>query len=239
MKFIYGPVTSRRLGKSLGVSLIPHKTCNFDCIYCQLGPTSSLATERKEYVAIASITEELKNWFLYHAQEAKALDYVTISGAGEPTLNVKIEEIIAFIKRATSVPVAVISNAALFAQQDVRRAVAKADLLVPSLDAVDPAIFKAIDQPHDSIDLKGIIAGLIELRKEFAGQIWLEVMLVEGVNDSLEHIRQLKDVVEKINPDKIQLNSPVRTTSQRQLRAVSSSKLIAIKELLGAKAQII
>lgn len=239
MKYVYGPVKSRRLGLSLGVSLTPYKVCNFDCIYCQLGRTSELASERREYVLIEDILNELRVWLQNNTQEAKGLDYITLSGSGEPTLNTRIQELISRIKEIAPVPVAVITNASLLNIREVRQALLGADLIVPSLDAVFPEIFKRMNRPHAKINLDEVIEGLVTLKKEFPGKIWLEIMILRGVNDDLAHIRKLKEIVERINPDKIQINGPVRTTAEQEVYSADKRKLNKIKEILGDKCEII
>lgn len=239
MKYIYGPVKSRRLGLSLGLSLAPYKICDFDCIYCQLGKTADLTVQRQEFIKIEEVLNEFKSWLQNNPEEVQKLDYVTISGSGEPTLNIKIGELIRGVKKSASCPVAVITNASLLNDSQLRLELEAADLIVPSLDTVIPAIFQQIDRPHQNIKIDQVIDGLVSLRKEFRGKIWLEVMLVAGVNDDLRQIKKLKEVVDKINPDKIQLNSPVRSTSEPGLLPVDKSKLDKIKEILGQKCEII
>jgi len=239
MRFIYGPVKSRRLGLSLGVSLTPYKICNFDCIYCQLGVTKFKTSERKEYLKTVEIIDELKLWLANNTTEAGNLNYITLSGSGEPTLNIKIAEVIQEIKKITAVSIAVITNASLLSLPLVRRELANADLTLPSLDAVTQEIFEQINRAEPAINIENIINGLVDLRKEFRGKIWLEVMLVRQVNDDLRHIRKLKEVIDKINPDKIQLNSPVRATAEPNVFAVDKNKLEKIKEILGDKCEII
>lgn len=239
MKYIYGPVKSRRLGLSLGVTLTPYKICSFDCVYCQLGRTQELTQQRKEYLKVEDIINELKLWLVNNPREAQNLNYITISGSGEPTLNIKIGEVITEIKKLTYVPIAVITNASLLDKIDIRQALSAADLIVPSLDAVTIEILRKTDRPQEDIKLENIINGLIALRKEFGGKIWLEVMLLKGINDSLAHIRKLKEVIDRINPHKIQLNSPVRTTAEPNILAVGKNKLEKIKAILGDKCEII
>jgi wyosine [tRNA(Phe)-imidazoG37] synthetase (radical SAM superfamily) len=239
MKYIYGPVKSRRLGLSLGVSLSPHKICDFDCIYCQLGQTQEFTRVRKEFVKIEEILNELNSWLKNNAQEAKSLNYITLSGLGEPTLNLKIGNLIQEIKKIASCPVAVITNASLLNDKEVRSALADADLIVPSLDTVIPEIFKLLKRPLPQIRIDEIIQGLASLKNEFPGKIWLEVMIVKGVNDDLSQIKKLKEVIQRINPHKIQINSPVRTTAEPFVFPVSNKKLEKIKEILGDKCEII
>jgi len=239
MKYIYGPVSSRRLGMSLGITLTPYKICSFDCVYCQLGPTKDKTKERKEYIAIDEILSDLKLWVEKNNLEAKIINYITLSGSGEPTLNLKIGQLISQIKKISDIPIAVITNSSLLSSSLVRQELMAADLIVPSLDAVTPQIFAKVDRPHPEIKMDEIITGLVSLRKEFKGKIWLEAMLAKGINDDLRQIKKLKEVIERINPDKIQLNSPVRTTAEPNIVPVEKSKLAKIKEILGDKCEII
>jgi len=239
MKYIYGPVNSRRLGFSLGVSLTPHKTCNLDCLYCQLGKTKETVNKRQEYVKIEDILDELKTFVRFNPTTAVKLDYITLSGSGEPTLNSQISRLIEEVKKLTGAQVAVITNSTLLSDKAVRAELKLADLLVPSLDAADQEIFEKINRPFAGIKAKDIIDGLISLREGFKGKIWLEIMLVKGINDDLDHIRKLKAAVDKISPDKIQINSPVRTTAEAGVLAVEPKKLEEIKKIFGPKAEII
>jgi len=239
MKYIYGPVKSRRLGLSLGITLIPYKACSFDCVYCQLGQTKDKTVERKEYLPIQEIINELYLWLQNNSTQAKQLNYITLCGSGEPTLNIRIDQLIAGIKKITAVPVAVITNASLLNVDSVRKALFGADLIVPSLDAATQQVFIKIDQPKEDIKIEEVIKGLIELKKEFRGRFWLEVMLVKGLNDDLRHIKKLKEAIDQINPDKVQLNSPIRITAQENVLPVDRDKLEKIKEILGDKCEII
>ena len=239
MKYIYGPVKSRRLGLSLGVSLTPSKVCDFDCIYCQLGTSGHTVMERKEYIKVTDVLMELRDWLQNNPQEAEKLNYITLSGCGEPTLNTGIGEFISQVKKMASVPVAVITNASLLNLKEVRQALLEADLIVPSLDAVFPQIFQRMNRPSPGLQPDYIVEGLVNLRKEFRGKIWLEVMVVRGVNDDLEHIRKLKEITEEIRPDKIQINSPVRRTAEPGVLAAEKRKLNKIKEILGERCEIL
>jgi len=239
MKYIYGPIKSRRLGLSLGLSLSADKICDLDCIYCQWGSVGKTVLARKEYARADEIILELKSWMQKNPKTAQELKFVTLSGLGEPTLNTCIGELIDQLKNITGLKIAVITNSTLLGDSAVRQGLLKADLIVPSLDAVDVKIFKRIDRPNAGIKLNEVIDGLVALRKEFHGQIWLEVMLVSGVNDDLGHIEELKKVIGRINPDKIQINSPVRSTAEKNVTAVDKAKLEKIKEILGDKAEIV
>jgi len=239
MKYIYGPLKSRRLGLSLGITLTPYKTCSFNCVYCQLGKTTDGTSERKEYIPIQEIINELKLWLQNNSLNEKDLNYITLSGSGEPTLNIKIGQLIIEVKKLTAIPLAIITNASLVNVPLARNALLGADLIIPSLDAVTPDIFKRINRPQEDVKIEDIINGLIELKKEFRGKIWLEVMIVRGVNDSLVHIRKLKDITDKVKPDKIHINSPVRATSENNILGVDKRKLNKIKEILGDKCEIL
>jgi wyosine [tRNA(Phe)-imidazoG37] synthetase (radical SAM superfamily) len=239
MKYIYGPLKSRRLGLSLGISLTPYKICSFDCVYCQLGRTTSKTSQRDEYVKEEEIVTELKSWLQNNPQDAQSLNCITFSGSGEPTLHIKIGQLISQIKALQPVPVVVITNASLFSSAQVRNELMAADLVIPSLDAASDEIFQKIDRPSQDIKAEDIISGLADFRKDFRGKIWLEVMLVKGINDSLEHARKLKDAIERISPDKIQLNSPVRATAEDNILPVDKAKLEKIREILGDKCEII
>lgn len=223
----------------MGLSLTSDKICNLDCIYCQWGSVGKTVFEKREYVKADEIIAELKSWMQEHPQETKELKFVTLSGLGEPTLNTCIGELIDQVKTVTGLSIAVITNSTLLGDPLVRKGILKANLIVPSLDAVNPEIFKQIDRPNASVKLDEIIEGLVALRKEFNGNIWLEIMLVAGVNDDLRHIRELKKIIQRIKPDKIQLNSPVRKTAKKEVFPVERAKLEEIKKIFGDKAEIV
>lgn len=239
MKYIYGPLPSRRLGFSLGINLTPYKTCSFDCIYCQLGKTNLPAKERKEYYNHSEIVEELRLWLFNNPDAAANLDYITLSGSGEPGLDLNLSDLIVKIKSIINKPVAVITNSSLIALPELRQELLSADLLIPSLDAATQEIFERIDRPVEGIQIEKIIEGLVLFSKMFKGKLWIEIMLVKGVNDSFPHIEKLKEALESINFDKIQLNSPVRTTAHADVWPVDKKKLEDIREALGDRCEII
>ncbi len=235
-KYIFGPVPSRRLGRSLGVDLVPYKTCTFDCIYCDLGRTTRKTTSRQSYVPPEEIQWELE---LYLPVLNKKPDFITLSGSGEPTLNTNIGEIIERIKEITSTPVAVLTNSSLLSLNEVKRDLSKADVVLPSLDAITPALFEYINRPHSSLKIEEIISDLIQFRKEYRGQMWLEILFCRGVNDGKEEIEKLKEVIERIEPDRVQLNTPVRPPAEDFVFPLTFSQLEEIRERLGDKAEII
>ena len=236
MKCIFGPVASRRLGRSLGVDLIPYKTCSFDCLYCELGVTTNRTLERKDYVSPQKILAELKNFL---KDLSPAPDFITLGGSGEPTLHSHIGAIIEEIKKITPTPIAVLTNSSLLCRDDVREALAKADVILPSLDAATPVVFEYLNRPHPSLNLKKIIQGLIDFRKKFKGEIWLEILFCLRVNDAPEELIRLKHAVEEINPDKIQLNTLDRPPAENTVFPLNREQLERIKNFFGPRAEII
>ena len=235
MSHIFGPVPSRRLGFSLGVDPVPLKTCTYSCIYCQLSRTDRTTLERKEYVPADRVLGELKRVL----GEERRIDYITFSGSGEPTLHAKIGEMIREIKRMTPTPVAVLTNGSLFSLREVRSDLAQADLVVPSLDAVSEGAFEKVNRPHERLDLQGMLEGLKTFRREYAGQIWLEIMLVRRVNDAPEEIERMRTVASEIGPDRIQLNTVVRPPAEAFARPVSPEELRRIGSLFGDRCEVI
>jgi len=233
--FLYGPVPSRRLGYSLGVNIIPFKTCTFDCIYCQLSKTTYKTIERKEYVPTQEVLRQLKQVLSIE----KKIDYITFSGSGEPTLHSEIGKIIKTIKKMTSIPIAVITNGSLLFEKKLRSDLQNADLIVPSLNAVTDEIYKRIDQPHSSLNLEKIITGLRDFRREFKGLIWLEIMLIKGINDDLKHLQKIKTIITEINPDKIQLNTVVRPPNEKFAKPLNLKDLERIRDFFGYGCEVI
>lgn len=232
---IYGPVPSRRLGFSLGIDIIPFKICSLNCIYCQLGPTTKKTIHRKEYLSSSEILSQIKK----KLSSGQRIDYITFSGSGEPTLNKTLGKLIREIRKITSIPVAVLTNSTLLSQKSTRNALMDADLVVPSLDAATQEIFVKVNRPHSSLKLEEIIEGLRKLRQEFKGTIWLEIMLVKGVNDSPSHIRKLKEAIARIKPDKVQLNTVIRPPAEEFARPLSMRELEKINKVFGKNCEII
>jgi len=235
-KYIFGPVPSRRLGRSLGVDLVPYKTCTFDCIYCDLGRTTHKTTSRQSYVTSGEIKKELE---LTLPTLDKKPDFITLSGSGEPTLNNNIGDLVRGVKEITSIPVAVLTNSSLLSLEEVRKDLLQADLVLPSLDAITPALFEYINRPAPSLKIEEVISGLIQFRKQYRGQIWLEVLFCRGVNDGKEEIEKLKEVIERIQPDRVQLNTSVRPPAEDFAFPLTLGQLEEIRKTLGDKAEII
>ena len=234
-KYLYGPVPSRRLGISLGIDIVPLKLCTLDCVYCQLGRTTKKTVERKDYVPIEAVLAELKDAL------AKGLktNFITISGSGEPTLNSRLGELIDGIKKVTDIPVAIMTNGTLLYREDVRADCAKADVVVPSLDAGDEAAFQKVNRPYKDISIEKLITGLSAFRKEFSGRIWLEVFLVEGLNTDIAEIDKIKGLIKRIRPDKIQLNTAVRPTADPSIKKLDAEKLELIARQIGNGCEVI
>jgi wyosine [tRNA(Phe)-imidazoG37] synthetase (radical SAM superfamily) len=233
--FIYGPVPSRRLGFSLGVDILPLKTCSFDCIYCQLGRTTKKTIQRKEYIPHKEVIHQIKKAIA----SGQKIDYITFSGSGEPTLNKALGKLIREIKKITVIPVAVLTNSSLLTCKDVRKALLAADLVVPSLDAASQEIFIQTNRPHLSLRAEKIINGLIHFRKEFKGALWLEIMLVKGINDTKAHLEELKKTIARIRPDEVQLNTVVRPPAEKFARPLSEREMERTRKILGDNCEVI
>ena len=232
-QYIYGPVPSRRLGRSLGVDLVPFKMCPYDCIYCQLGRTTNKTIERKEWVPLEQIVTQLKGKL--HLEP----DYITLSGSGEPTLYSRIGELIIRIKNLTDVPVAVLTNGSLLWMPEVRDSLMPADLVVPSLDAGSARLFRYINRPHADIVFPRMLEGLVKFRDEYAGQFWLEVLLLGGVTTVEAELNMLSHCIDLIGPDKVQLNTVTRPPSEDFAEPVPRHQLEHIAQQLHEKAEVI
>ncbi len=232
-QYIYGPVPSRRLGRSLGVDLVPYKACTYDCIYCQLGRTTCKTAERKEWVPTEEVVAQLKDKL-----DSKP-DYITLSGSGEPTLHAQIAQLIHAIKSTTNIPVAVITNGSLLWLTEVQRSLLDADLVVPSLDAGSEEIFQYVNRPHPQIHFDQMLQGLQEFRRLFHGRYWLEVFLLGGVTTVETRIKALRDCIEKISPDKVQVNTVVRPPAESYATPVPHGQLEEIAVQLHPRAELI
>lgn len=227
---VYGPVPSRRLGRSLGVDALTFKTCSFDCVYCQLGHTTNHTVERREYVAVDDILDEIRRKLAVDTPQ-----YISFAGSGEPTLNSRLGDIIRNIKIMTDVPVVVITNGSLLWRADVRSDLAAADVVIPSLDGGSAAQLAAVNAPEDSLKFQEIVDGLIRFRKEYHGQIWLEIMLLGGMNDDDASIDAHARLVREIRPDKVQLNSVCRPPAEHSAQPVPAARLRIICERMAAE----
>lgn len=221
-KYLFGPIPSRRLGMSLGIDLVPKKVCSLNCVYCEVGKTTLLTTERKEYSPIDEITSELREYLDNNPDP----DHITITGSGEPTLNSKLGDFIDFAKKIRpNIPLAILTNGTLLSDPEVRSELMKVDKVLPSLDAATKIAFLKVDRPNSRLDLKTYIDGLVEFRKSYKGIIWLEVFIIPGYNDDPENLLAFKKAFEKIKPDSIQLNTLDRPGLSTNIRAATRQEL--------------
>lgn len=230
MHYVYGPVSSARLGLSLGVDVVPLKTCCYNCIYCQQGRTTSLTFRRSEYIPAEEIISELEEYF---SSSKERPDYVTISGSGEPTLNERIDRIIETLKELTETPVAVLTNGALLTEPAVSDALAKADLVVPTLTSVNESTHRRIHRPASRVDMDGLVGALADFRKRFNGRFEVEVMILRGYNDTKQEVDRLSSALVEIAPDSVQMNTVRRPPSEETAKPVSITRLRQIGEELG------
>ena len=232
-KHVFGPVPSRRLGRSLGVDLVPFKTCTYDCIYCQLGRTTGKTIERKEWAPLEAVLEDLEQ------RLDSRPDYITLSGSGEPTLFSRLHELIAGIKRRTQIPVAVLTNGSLLWMDEVQRQLLEADRVIPSLDAGSSEVYRLVNRPHGAISFEQMLSGLIGFRRRFRGEYWLEVFLVGAYTTFDDELARIRKCVELIKPDRVQLNTVTRPPSEGYAAAVSKDRLRAMADTFRPPAEVI
>jgi wyosine [tRNA(Phe)-imidazoG37] synthetase (radical SAM superfamily) len=232
---IFGPVPSRRLGFSLGIDLVPYKVCSLDCVYCQIDQTTEKSLTRKDYVCIDTILDQLKT----RLTEGVHADVISLTGSGEPTLNSGLGQLIDGIRELTSIPIAIITNSTLLNDPDVRGQCGKADIVLPSLDAVLPEAYLKVNRPHEMLDAESLIEGLVKFRDEFSGKLWLEIFLIEGLNTDTNHLLALKQAIGRIAPDRVQLNTAVRPTADSGITRLSPERMLSIAGQLGPQCEII
>ncbi|MBM7622794.1 radical SAM protein [Sporohalobacter salinus] len=236
LNHVFGPVPSRRLGVSLGIDLLSNKICTFDCVYCECGVTTELTSERKEYISTKEVIKELDHFL----QTEPELDYITFSGSGEPTLHNKIGKIVSFLKNNyPDYKLALLTNGSFFAEQGLLDEISEIDLIVPSLDAVSEDTFEEINRPCTALSIDDIINGLINLSKNYEGEIWLEIFILSGVNDTKKEIEAFKEVIERVNPQRVQLNTLDRPGAEDWIESVVEERLKQIAADLGDKVEII
>jgi wyosine [tRNA(Phe)-imidazoG37] synthetase (radical SAM superfamily) len=232
---VYGPVPSRRLGFSLGVDLVPYKVCSYDCIYCQLGRTREKTIERKPYIEAGRILDQLYE----RLGNGVRPDYISLAGSGEPTLNSDMGMLIHHIKKHVEIPVAVLTNGSLLGDRGVQESIMEADVVLPSLDAHHQGGFEAINRPHPEIGFQAMVDGLIDFRKTYGGEIWLEVFLLEGINSTDADAIAFKQWIERIDPQKVHINTAVRPSAEPFARKVSQEDMARFCKILGEKAEVI
>ncbi len=233
-QYVFGPVNSRRLGRSLGIDIIPHKVCTLNCIYCELGRTTQLTLARKPYIRAADVLHELDTVL----SSMQPPDHLTFSGSGEPTLNSDIGEMIRGAHLISSLPVAVITNGTTLIDPEVRRDLRSAQVVLPSLDAATECTFHRIDRPHGHVRFNDVLQGIKTFRDEFPGLLWLEILFVKGLNDTPEEITALRDAIERIRPDRVQLNTVVRPPAEEHVGGLTTMELYDIRGRLGESCEV-
>lgn len=230
LNYVFGPVPSRRLGRSVGVSPILDNTCNHTCVYCQLGRTRHMTNKRQEFFPLEDILSE----FQRYAEDTDAYDVVSVVGEGEPTLYSRLGELLKGLKKLTDKPVTVITNGALLYDPQVRKDLMEADIVLPSLDAVTAEMYHRIDRPYGRLDFEESLKGLIEFSQAYKGELWLEIMLVDGMNTDEASLQAFAETVKKIRTDRIYINTPVRPPAEAEIMPASHEAIQRACELMGA-----
>ena len=230
MKYVYGPVPSRRLGNSLGIDPLPSKTCNYQCIYCQLGKTNNFTNIRKNYFPKKDILTEIEKAIKLNENK---FDYITFVGSGEPTLYKDLKDLIMRTKELSEKPVCVITNGSLLYQKEVQNGLMYSDVVLPSLDAGDETSFIKINRPHPSINFDNLIQGFIDFRKIFEGKFWIEVMLMKGINDTKEELLKIKEKLDLIKPDRIDINVPIRPPVEKWVKIPDKNIISLLNAIFG------
>ena len=224
--FAYGPVPSRRLGKSIGVSPIPAKTCSYSCIYCQLGRTDHMQVERKSFFPKEDILSDIEK-----VVNVSSADFITFVGDGEPTLCKDLGWLIENTKNVFKLPIAVITNGSLLYREDVREDLKNADVVMPTLDVGNQALFETINRPYKTITFEKMLQGLIDFRQDFKGQIWSEVMLVSGINDSVKELNSIKNALARTRPDRVYITTPVRPPAENWVETPDPENILLAEEI--------
>lgn len=237
-RHLFGPVPSRRLGRSLGIDLVPHKVCSLDCRYCECGATTTLTCARREWVPTADVLAELDRWLAAHPDGgAGVADHLTFSGAGEPTLHRDLGRIAAWLAGRSPVPLVLLTNGTLLGDPALRAELAPFAVICPSLDAATEATFRALNRPHPSLTAAALVDALAALRREVSAEIWLEVLLAEGVNDRDAELDALAAAIARIDPHRVQVNTAVRPGTDPALGPASAETLARALARFGSRAE--
>ncbi|MBT3191630.1 MAG: radical SAM protein [Verrucomicrobia bacterium] len=233
--YLFGPVPSRRFGRSLGIDLVPFKTCSFDCAFCEVGRTTFSTGERAEYVPIDDVVAEFQQWV---ASGGEA-EVITLAGSGEPTLHSRFGELIDAIRSSCDTPIVLLTNSSLMHLPDVRTSAAKADIVKVSLSAWDEASFQRVNRPASGLAFDALVSGLQQFRSVFSGRLWLEVFLLKGINDAPAGVARIAALAEGIAPDSVQLNTVVRPPAEPSAVSISREELECLAPLFSPPAEII
>jgi wyosine [tRNA(Phe)-imidazoG37] synthetase (radical SAM superfamily) len=233
MKHVFGPVASRRLGRSLGIDVVPYKTCTFDCVYCHTGRTTGQTIERRAWFTLDEILADVRS------RLDASPDYLTIGGSGEPTLYADLGALITELKSLTTTPVAVLTNGSLLWRADVREALQPADVVIPSLDAADEVAFQVVNRPHTALSAEQVWQGLVELRHAYRGAYWLEVFLIDGPASAEPRVSRLVERVGQLGADRVQLNTVTRPPAESWVVPVPPARLAAIALAFTPPAEVL
>lgn len=237
MNFVFGPVPSKRLGQSLGIDPIPLKTCNWNCVYCQLGRTRPVVLKRSNWVDPKTILAQVRDALRDHGPGE--IDWVTFVGSGEPALHSGLGDMIREIKRLTDIPIAVITNGSLLYLPEVREALMAADAVMPTLDAGNEALYRRINRPHPEATYERLLDGLLAFREHYTGKLWPEVMLVQGLNDTEEALRELAERFQALKPDEVHLNVPTRPPAEVWVEPPDEEGMMRARAILGGIARVL
>ncbi len=237
MKYVFGPVPSRRLGQSLGIDTIPLKTCNWNCVYCQLGRTQPVIHKRAEYIPRADILAEVGQALA--ARKPGEIDWVTFVGSGEPTLHASIGWMIEQVKALTEIPVAVITNGSLLYEPQMWRDLVAVDAVLPTLDAGTPELYRRINRPHPEATFERLVTGLVDFRHQYSGRLWVEVMLISGLNDTEQALRDIASILHRVEPDEIHISLPTRPPAETWVQPSDDEGVLRALAILGEVAQVL
>ena len=232
MKYIFGPVPSRRLGSSLGIEVVPHKICNFDCLYCEVGKTNKLTIKRDRYINIEEMLNEFK---IKYTQFQSHIDVITITGAGEPTLNSDLQKIIQEIKKISKHPVALLTNSTMIDNKDVQDALMEIDILVPSVDAISIDIVEKLNKPHKKLDWEKVLDALQHFSHKYQGDMFIEILLVKGLNDTYQELSKIAEYINKLKYTKVQLNTVYRPPAYTETKGLADKELLEIMFFFAKK----
>ena len=237
MNYIFGPVPTRRLGQSLGIDPVPLKTCNWNCVYCQLGRSIPMVNERKDFFPAEDILAEVENALLSH--QPGEIDWITFVGSGETTLYASLGRLIREVRKLTSLPVAVITNGSLLYKREIRQELLAADAVLPSLDAGTPELYQQVNRPYPGLSFESFLDGLIAFKEEYQGNLWVEVMLIDGLNDTEDALRSIAIALEIIKPDEVHIMQPTRPPVETWVKPTSEEGLRRALAILGNTARVI